>query len=604
MIQGSGLQKDYVIIDMSFMDEKVNSTSKTSVNRDIRFVNLKNEHAPSRHDSALTLNDFLDTAIGCGSSLHGRRFDSQLSINDILDGIDVNSINRNHIENKDVIIDIVDTPSSSSNNTSETRSLLSSSLNGDDMFIEIDERITKILECKYKYQLDSIVGDIIPKEDESAEKVSRIMRIYNEQYNKVYSESHCLYKAYMSFHSYMEKLLPYSFRAGGSISFHLLIQALFFNGDYGSSLSMSDSSGTTVTPPTTIKTDAFLSSSLSLGLPQVRMIGDLIAASLFHAPTILYQYPKLVDEINQCLEKRTITGSVIARLALCITSTLLTISPLLMLGGAAKAGTIMRYVGRGVSYLDIPLVLVILGESWYEAYKNGSSANKNAAQRFISQESAFKTTQRVLTQGLSLISSLSGTILRSLEKGTAPEMMSLFIVNTLNLLFHQNPYEGSSSGLKALKRATYQHNYDAFNVQTIALYADLQCSDKITAPLFNIKDRLSYAVNLQRSGVADQVLILKETVKACSQGERAILDNEQEKQCLKAIDNIYYGDLNESDTDLLPSEMKDFLIYLNKLHSNDVSCMSLGNEVNEKIIAVIIKTLAFRETVLNGGVEN
>ncbi|EFF1024807.1 hypothetical protein CBK27_005343, partial [Escherichia coli] len=96
-------------------------------------------------------------------------------------------------------------------------------------------------------------------------------------------------------------------------------------------------------------------------------------------------------------------------------------SPLLMLNGAVKTGSIVRTIGRGVSYADIPLALAILGDSWYKAYKHGSSDNPNSAQRFISQEAAFKTTQRVLTQGLSLMSSLSGAIMRSLEKGTPPQ---------------------------------------------------------------------------------------------------------------------------------------------------------------------------------------
>ncbi|EHC4615336.1 hypothetical protein JTH27_005265, partial [Escherichia coli] len=159
-------------------------------------------------------------------------------------------------------------------------------------------------------------------------------------------------------------------------------------------------------------------------------------------------------------------------------------SPLLMLNGAVKTGSIVRTIGRGVSYVDIPLALAILGDSWYKAYKHGSSDNPNSAQRFISQEAAFKTTQRVLTQGLSLMSSLSGAIMRSLEKGTPPQMMSLFIVNILNLLFHQNPYEGASASANALKRSTYSHNPDILNTQAIALCVDLQHTKNITMPLF------------------------------------------------------------------------------------------------------------------------
>ena len=44
--------------------------------------------------------------------------------------------------------------------------------------------------------------------------------------------------------------------------------------------------------------------------------------------------------------------------------------------------------------------------------------------------------------------------------------------------------------------------------------------------------------------------------------------------------------------------MKNFLIFLNKTHEKDISCLSMGNEVNEKIIAVIVKTLAYRESML------
>ncbi|WP_113640421.1 hypothetical protein [Escherichia albertii] len=36
---------------------------------------------------------------------------------------------------------------------------------------------------------------------------------------------------------------------------------------------------------------------------------------------------------------------------------------------------------------------------------------------------------------------------------------------------------------------------------------------------------------------------------------------------------------------------------LNKVHEKDTSCLSLGNGVNEQIIAVIVKVLAFREAV-------
>ncbi|CBG91569.1 hypothetical protein ROD_48831 [Citrobacter rodentium ICC168] len=77
-------------------------------------------------------------------------------------------------------------------NIQEKNLLLSKESNS--VCIEIDERITKILECKHKYQLENIIGDIIPNEDESAEAVFHLMRILNEQYHKIYNESGCIYK--------------------------------------------------------------------------------------------------------------------------------------------------------------------------------------------------------------------------------------------------------------------------------------------------------------------------------------------------------------------------------------------------------------------------
>ncbi|MCM4238536.1 hypothetical protein MMS10_26360, partial [Escherichia coli] len=51
--------------------------------------------------------------------------------------------------------------------------------------------------------------------------------VLNDQYHQVYNQSGCFYKAYMAIHNKIEQILPYAFRAGGGISIHLLIQALF-----------------------------------------------------------------------------------------------------------------------------------------------------------------------------------------------------------------------------------------------------------------------------------------------------------------------------------------------------------------------------------------
>ncbi|ECG8516158.1 hypothetical protein DLR11_11950 [Salmonella enterica subsp. salamae] len=591
----------------------LNDTLDSAENRLFQPVNSDGLGLIIRNSSTLTLNNLLDSVADNELTVHHRQTCSQFSLNDLLDTMGTEAAVSETAVNQygDCIIKIPHdrTPAvndevkdTEARNTCVTIPEDMLSLRTDvatnDVCLEIDAKILKILTCRYQYQLDAIVGDIMPAECDSAEKVRQIMRMYAEQYRLVYENSGCFYKAYMSLHKCVENLLPYSFRAGGNISFHLLLQALFFDGKYNNAALTPESITTEPPAPITMKPDAFFNSVLSLNLSQVKLFGDIISALLFHFPSIFYQYPKLRDEINQCIEKRTVTGSVVARLTLCLASTLLAIAPLVMLSGAIPAGTILRHVGRGISYIDIPIVLIILGESWYQAYKFGSSGNEKAAQKFIAQEAAFKTTQRVLSQGLSLFSSLSGSIMRSLGKGTAPEMMLMFIINTLNLFLYQNPYEGTSVGGKALKRAAYLAGNEEITVQTIALLVDLESTGVITQRLFNCSDRLVYAINLRRTHPKDQVHILKEVISACSHGHRAILQEKDKQRCLTAIDHIYCGDFNLALLEGIPEEFTVFLTYLNTLRKRDASCLSLGNEVNEKIIATLIKVLSFRETVL------
>ncbi|ECH8835842.1 hypothetical protein S616_16640 [Salmonella enterica subsp. enterica] len=591
----------------------LNDTLDSTKNRLFQPVNSDGLGLITRNSSTLTLNNLLDSAAGNELTVHHRQTGSQFSLNDLLDAMGTEAAVSETAANQygDCIIKIPHDRTPAVNdevkyiearNTCVTipEEMLSlrTEVATNDVCLELDAKILKILTCRYQYQLDAIVGDIMPAESDNAEKVRQIMRMYAEQYRLVYEKSGCFYKAYMSLHKCVENLLPYSFRAGGNISFHLLIQALFFDGKYDNAELKRESITPEPTAPITMKPDAFFNSVLSLNLSQVKLFGDITSALLFHFPSIFYQYPKLRDEINQCIEKRTVTGSVVARLTLCLASTLLAIAPFVMLSGAMQAGTILRHVGRGISYIDIPIVLTVLGESWYQAYNYGSSGNEKAAQKFIAQEATFKTTQRVLSQGLSLFSSLSGSIMRSIGKGTAPEMMLMFIINTLNLFLHQNPYEGTSVGAKALKRAAYLAGNETITVQTVALLVDLKSTGAITQRLFNCSDRLVYMINLRRTRPKDQVHILKEVISACSRGHRAILQETDKQRCLTAIDHIYSGDFNLALLEGLPEEFAAFLTYLNTLRKRDASCLSLGNEVNEKIIAALIKVLSFRETVL------
>lgn len=119
-------------------------------------------------------------------------------------------------------------------------------------------------------------------------------------------------------------------------------------------------------------------------------------------------------------------------------------------------------------------------------------------------------------------------------------------------------------------------------MQTIALLVDLESTGVITQRLFNCSDRLVYAINLRRTHPKDQVHILKEVISACSHGHRAILQEKDKQRCLTAIDHIYCGDFNLALLEGIPEEFTAFLTYLNTLRKRDASCLSLGNEVNEK----------------------
>ncbi|KKB15972.1 hypothetical protein VP68_23480, partial [Escherichia coli] len=164
MIPNSTSNKGYVCIDMQCSSTS-EPTASTSSNRSIKLAASTNVYPITRNDSELTLNDFLDNSSSTSSLDYINELGSQLTLNDFLDNIKTNEVDRTCT---DVVINI---PQEIQTNTQENDLLLSDKNNS--ICIEIDERITKILTCKQKYQLDSIIHEIIPKENESAETVNR-----------------------------------------------------------------------------------------------------------------------------------------------------------------------------------------------------------------------------------------------------------------------------------------------------------------------------------------------------------------------------------------------------------------------------------------------
>ncbi|WP_250204935.1 hypothetical protein [Escherichia coli] len=175
MIPNSTSNKGYVCIDMQCSSTS-EPTASTSSNRSIKLAASTNVYPITRNDSELTLNDFLDNSSSTSSLDYINELGSQLTLNDFLDNIKTNEVDRTCT---DVVINI---PQEIQTNTQENDLLLSDKNNS--ICIEIDERITKILTCKQKYQLDSIIHEIIPKENESAETVLHLMRVLNDQYNQ------------------------------------------------------------------------------------------------------------------------------------------------------------------------------------------------------------------------------------------------------------------------------------------------------------------------------------------------------------------------------------------------------------------------------------
>lgn len=199
MIPNSTSNKGYVCIDMQY-SSTTEQTVSTSSNRSIKLAVPQNEYPITRNNSELTLNDFLDNSSSTSSLNYINEFGSQLTLNDFLDNVKTNDVDKTC---EDVVINI---PQEILTNTQENDLLLPAKNNS--TCIEIDERITKILTCKHKYQLDSIIHEIIPKENESAETVLHLMRVLNDQYHQAYEQSGCFYKAYMALHNKIEQTLP------------------------------------------------------------------------------------------------------------------------------------------------------------------------------------------------------------------------------------------------------------------------------------------------------------------------------------------------------------------------------------------------------------
>lgn len=199
MIPDSISNKGYVCVDISCSPDDEHTTI-LATNRRIKVVEPENKNLIARNHSVLTLNDFLDKSSDISSPVHVRDFGSQLTLNDFLDSTKTNDVSGRC--NSDVVIDIE--PFQSPTISAQEISLLLSR-ESNSVCIEIDERITKILECEHKYQLDSIIGDIIPKEHESIETVRHLIGVLNEQYHNVYNKSGCFYKAYMALHNQIEK---------------------------------------------------------------------------------------------------------------------------------------------------------------------------------------------------------------------------------------------------------------------------------------------------------------------------------------------------------------------------------------------------------------
>lgn len=305
------------------------------------------------------------------------------------------------------------------------------SLHSPEVAAELHPLLDRIKNCKDLYQLHAIRAELFPDENAGLSEIINFSRSFSEAEMNTVEQKCALERGFYKIHAWVEKNMPYSFRAGQNINVRCLLHALFqkSNSDY----------------------HPLLEAFGTLTKEQVKKIAYSLTGLFIYLLTLIYQLPKFTDEIKRSCETGKVSGTLILKGAVFSSSLLYVTATLLLLGGAGSAATVVRMVAGGINLLDVPVALITLAESWIDFYKYGTN-HLTPARQFMVKESNHKTTARITTEALALVGSLAGKICYESNIGSARMMLGIFGLNCANLPFHQNPFEAVAIGPPLLKK--------------------------------------------------------------------------------------------------------------------------------------------------------
>ncbi|MGL5290788.1 MAG: hypothetical protein ACRC9T_02510 [Vibrionaceae bacterium] len=379
------------------------------------------------------------------------------------------------------------------------------------------------------------------------------------------------------------------------------------------------------------------------------MLGDVLAAVLFHFPTFAYQFPRLINEVRQAIAEHTISVALISRLILSCSSLLLISSAVASVaevsrGGNAAVGNGLYIAGIATSALGAPILLGSFVQAWmgYRRQRNFSLRN-NSLQCFVSQENVLQISERILLRGLNLLSAIAGQVLIStlgciefpastnatvssnITACTQPQITNataagestagnysislslglgaLFAVNCLNLCLQRRPFEIASNPRNCLRHHGYRFDPNAANLQYLSLHADLNFGPQLVTALQGLGGRLRFAFNGRRLTLEQQLAFFEKFIESLSSAETRYLNVEQSSRSLEILQDIFKEressipyEIQITDQNL-PAAIVSFFTYLQRQVRADCWCLR-GNRVYERIIAILLKALAFREGIL------
>ncbi|MGL6175986.1 MAG: hypothetical protein ACRC1U_03195 [Vibrionaceae bacterium] len=469
----------------------------------------------------------------------------------------------------------------------------------------------QLLNASHPAQLDRLLFDVF--NTQSRAESQRMMQALIQRHEELERDrTGCCRRAMDSAFAQFERIMPSHLILGEQVNFRLL-------------------------------THMMRGATTSLTSEQATTIGDALTAVLFQFPTFTYQFPRFIREIRQALAERVISPSLISRLILCCSSLLLMLSATLSLSGgvAAGAGAGLYIAGIATSALGAPILLASFAQAWigFQRQRRWSPID-NSLQRFVSQENVMQISERVLLRGLNLLSAIAGqaliytaaqehslasnaavvnaTVTPTLAVNTtagANEVNSysaaltagfgaLFAINCLNLCLQRRPFEIASNPRNCLRHNGYRFDPATANLQYLSLHVDLNFGPQLVTALQNWRGLLRFAFNGRRLTLEQQYNFFERFIESLSSENTGYLNAEQRMYSLQILRNIfgYQEDSTPFDMDFmeeaLPAAMVGFFVYLQQQVGVDRCCL-MGNSVYEKIIAILLKALAFREAILS-----